>query len=230
MPQVLEIPPFNPTPFPDGGANLPADVPPLVHRSQGAPKVFDSLVNMYKNKRGGLFSKDSGCCPCQGNRPHDQTPYQEPRQSGGLQQPQVPVKPFQQPKDPCDITREKLMGLGISPEELNDCLRGGSRRSTARSRTRRSRRKQKTTATISRYYSRLGKRGSKKSFVSSGKEPTLLDVASQLASMPRRKKKRKSRANAGAAAARTVGKYKLLSNGACYDPRTRKFVKRANCR
>jgi len=231
MAQVLEIPPFTPTPFPSGGANLPADVPPLSHRAEGSKKVFDSLVNMYRNKRGGLLNTKGGCCPCQDDRSQPWGSGPQGR-APSLGQPDGPVKPFQQPKDPCDVTREKLARMGVTPEELNDCLRGGSsRRSTGRRRKRRSSGPKKT-ATTSRYYSRLGKIGSKKrSFVSSGKEPGLADVASQLASMSRpRKKKRKSRANTGAAAARSVGKYKLLSNGACYDPRTRKFVKRANCR
>jgi len=209
MSQVLEIPPFTTSTFPSGGANLPADVPPLANRQTGNQKVFDSLVNMYRNKRGGLFSKDSGCCPCQGNRPYDQTPYREPRQSGGLGQPERPIKPFQQPKDPCDVTREKLAGMGLTPEELNDCLRGGARRSSSSRRTtkRKKRSGPKKLSTVTRYYQRLGKKGS--GTVS---------------------RKKKARTSGNVSASRTVGKYRLLSNGACYDPRTRKFVKRANCR
>lgn len=233
MAQVLEIPPFLPTPFPSGGANLPADVPPLIQRSQGSGRVFDSLVNMYKNRSSGLSTKKGGCCPCQDDRsqPWGSGPQ---GQAPTLGQPDMPVKPFQQPKNPCDVTREKLARMGVTPEELNDCLRGGSgRRSSTR---RRKRSSPKKTATVSRYYSRLGKRGGKKKYPTelsqARAESGELKALAKALGMPTttRKKKRRSRANTGAGAARTVGKYKLLSNGACYDPRTRKFVKRANCR
>lgn len=247
MAQVMEISPMTPATIPDGGANVSVpEVPGYLRRQGGNTSVFDSIVNMYRNKYARRAGKASGgCCPCQGEGPYDQTPYSEPKQkpAPGLNQPNGPVKPFQTPSNPCDVTREKLARAGLTPEELNDCLRGKSTRSSTTRRSKRKRsaprrksrtRKTKSAATVRRYRKALYANQflpGEQALTGSTDYSQLSTLASGLGyTLSKSKKKRKSKRAGAKGTARTVGNYRLLSNGACYDPRTRKFVKRANCR
>jgi hypothetical protein len=236
--QTLELPPMYPAPVPDGGAGLGwPTLPQYQTRQQNTGTVLESLANMYRNRASMKRGKGSGgCCPCQA--PYDQTPYQEgsqraPSLPGGQS---GPVKPFQQATSPCDVTREKLARAGLTPEELNDCLRSGgksraTRRTGGRRRKRRvaaPRRKAKSAATVRRYRKALrASRYPTELSQARSENAELKALAKSLGistSVPKKRGRRKVKGSG-----RTVGSYRLLSNGACYDPSTGKFVKRSNC-
>lgn len=157
--------------------------------------------------RGVIFRQLGDCCPCPpGQGPGGQAP-------SPLGQPQRPQKPFQQlGQDPCSTVQDQLMRLGINPQALADCLRGvrqPRRRMTRITRVRRRRRRARAAAPMARMRRRAA------------------------APAPARRRRRRSTARAAVpsrAPRRQRGRYQLLQNGACYDPRTRRFVRRVLCR
>lgn len=201
--QVLELPSMGPmqSPARPGKESIFSGAVEVLRQSPYA-------VTRSERNRGRFYSGQECCdCPSGPQAPGDprgQPPGFWPGPQGqnpGLFQPRTPQMPFQpSTNDPCQFTREALMKLGITPEMINACV---EKRSKPKG-------KKRSTPARSKSPARSKKpRGKKmtKSRYYPGKKP---------------KRKRKS-------PVMTRGNYQVLSNGACWDPRTRKFVKRSKC-
>lgn len=215
---VLEIP--------GGGATLPDVVPTRetwfrnLGKSLPTGIFFDPRLRVPQGSSAG--SGVGGCCPCSGQQPYSYpgqqpNPYNMP-QNPALGQPDRPVKPFQpmMPNDPCQPVREALNKIGTTPEELKRALspQGGcgpkkAKRKKAKAKTKAKARRRTTT--------KAKRKKARRSKLPPFYEPDSL-TKKQLAAARRKGMPGVARGN-----------LRLLSNGACYDPRTKKFVKRSRC-
>lgn len=201
-----------------------------------------------------------GCCPCPGQQgmrgPYDQTPYSEP----GLGQPNRPQKPFQGlNQDPC-VEALQRAGIDPNCLKKMTRRAPARRKAAKRKTTaRRKVPKRRRVTPLSQARSEVGAlRNLEKAMqlraranaiaerdYRSGRNPTAANLreydrlnrqadALELGrSLPKRvgtKARRRSRSGSSPSGRVTRGKYQLLSNGACYDPVRRKFVKRTLCK
>lgn len=199
MPQVLEIPSA-------GGPTVPGYEPPS-RREINLSRMVREAYSAGANKRALLSKIESsnlppGCCPCKGQKGQPLPFDQTPyTEPAGLGQPKRPQKPFQPVPGPCTPVEEALKRIGLTPAMLRDCIRGQPFRSAA----------QKVRA--------------RKKQVEIPKRRRTRTPAGQAALRQRYPKKPK-----GSVPGRKMGgTYRLLSNGTCWDTRTRRFVKRVNC-
>lgn len=222
LPQVLEVPRAY-----GGGAGIPSSAPSRSEQwvLQVTKGLSTQLLGAPRVAARGLYNRLSGdCCPCPGQQgrrmPFDQTPYSEP----GLGQPMRPQKPFQGlDKDPC---MEALQRAGIDPDCLRQAMRPKSKR-VSRGTTRRG----GTVRIVGRppmsreeeefYFGDAPARRRRRKKKAAKKKAAVRSARVQRKASP----KRKSRAPRV-----QKGKYQLLQNGACYDPKARKFVKRSLCK
>jgi hypothetical protein len=237
--QVLEVPSVYgggagyPSPIPAPSTQLDYSIAKGLNKLLGSPRR--ALVNMLDRKTRG------DCCPCPGQQPYrspfDQTPYSEPP---GLNQPMRPQKPFQPADaDPCD---EALKRMGLTPAMFKKCLGQGTTRRKKSSSPRTTGKRKRTRRLSAAAANAIFERDMRQEMLTAAEKRFLRsqgivpwDEKGSTTSRKRLAGRRVTRARK-APARRSLaprvkrGKYQLLQNGACYDPVTRKFVKRALCR
>jgi len=147
--------------------------------------------------------QQQGCCPCP---PQSQRPYapqgQPPGANPGLGQPSTPQKPFQTvPQDPCEMVREQLGRMGLTPEMLNDCLKPRRQSTSRRKPTKRKKPARRRMAPTSTKRKR-----------------------------PSRKKKPARRVTASGGATYKLFRNPRTGKSVCRNQRTNKFVKRSFCK
>lgn len=156
--------------------------------------------------RGDIVNQaDPSCCPCTGSGPQGPGRTSGPQNPyampgpQGLGVPTQPQKPFQPPSQDPCAMNDEIL-RGLGLDP--DCLRGSMRRSAPKSRAKSpSRGRNNPKARSSRAKQKTGSSRKKR-------KGTLHTV--------------KKNPSNGA-------RYRKLSNGACYDTSTRRFVKKANC-
>lgn len=219
--------PGNVLEIPGGGATLPDVVPTretwlrTLGRAAGGAVFFDPRLRVPQS---GSAGSGTGCCPC----PQGQDPYRYPQQgpnpnrmpqNPSLGQPDRPVKPFQpmMPDDPCQPVREALNKIGTTPEELKRAMAPGSPCGPKRKAKRKKAKAKTRVKAKRRATSRVKAKKKRRSTLPPFYEP---DIQTKREMAAARKKGLPGVAR---------GKLRLLSNGACFDPRTNRFVKKSRC-
>jgi hypothetical protein len=163
----------------------------------------------------GRFIRSEDCCPCP---PGGQQGQQAP---SGLQQPALPQKPFQSAgQDPCSYVDEVLAGIGLSRDLLAQCgccttgRKGASNGGMTFRGPLRRKRSSRTRITPKQFARRVG--------IGSRSRKNLAETEGE------------SRSGRGSRLRKpgvtmSSSPYRVLSNGACWDARTKRMSKGTNC-